>query len=87
MQSFLENNKFLNALTQRRSIPLGHYFATCPRCNRSQRIILVVHKKGNQIFIEGKHDCTHCGERTSKVEEIGAEAAYLAYVGATRGVM
>ena len=87
MQSTLENTQFFHTLTQRRSIPLGYYFASCPQCNHSQRIVLIVHKRNNRIFIEGKHNCSHCGDKTNKVEEIGIEAAYLAYVGATRGVM
>ena len=87
VQLSLENRQFLQALSKHHAIPLGFYYSTCPRCQRQQRIALVVHKKGQKIFIEGRHKCPSCGKKNSRIEEVGAEAAYLAYIGATRGVM
>ncbi|MHA1839659.1 MAG: hypothetical protein ACTSVM_06745 [Candidatus Ranarchaeia archaeon] len=87
MQSGLENRQFLQILSKTHLIPLGYYYSSCPKCHSPQKINLVVHKKGNKIFIEGQHHCARCGKKSYKMEEVGAEAAYLAYIGATRGVM
>ena len=84
MQS-LDHIEFEKALNLGRTLRVGGYSGVCPVCRGRTEVRILAKNHRGETFLEGTQQCQRCGLVNRRVEKVGLQAAYLAFISATKG--
>ncbi|MHA2060475.1 MAG: hypothetical protein ACW976_06835 [Candidatus Ranarchaeia archaeon] len=83
----LDHVEFEKALNLGKTVQVGGYSSVCPVCKGKTEVQIFARNHRGSIYLEGFHRCQRCGLENRRVEKVGFQAAYLAFIGATKGTL